>query len=454
MKKENLKNSANTDEILRGKPAQNDGSGDRANTREILRAEAAQNDGKNESGRSMTEMLGVLAVIGVLSVGGIAGYTAAMRKHRANEIVSQLNMMAHECNRFYTQEGGGTNDCDVSTLSLPLLDYATINNVFKRAQNNQFYATITDMDKGICLSLVERLNNWSKTKIGTQIPCTTETENTLSVYFKESISGWAPDDAAAPDIVIPGETGSPCDENNHCIGNNYCQEGVCTQCESGTVPNEEKTACVECLTAQDCQGKTKGEFCLENNTCGCIKNTHCPDSSKYCKVSATKTSIEGSCYKNFTGSCQNKGSLPQPRIATITDNNGTSRTIATLYRKTDKYTSWWEANNWCEAHNLKMLTLQTPSNRFNCSTNVGQNGGTTTGACVDSSGNTTAEMSALTTALGGSGYWWVRETAATACSSPDECAACSGFHVYAANGSISKRQLHGNGYYYAVCEPK
>ena len=39
---------------------------------------------KQESGRSMVEMLGVLAVIGVLSVAGVSGYTAAMKKHRAN----------------------------------------------------------------------------------------------------------------------------------------------------------------------------------------------------------------------------------------------------------------------------------------------------------------------------------------------------------------------------------
>jgi len=41
---------------------------------------------KQESGRSMVEMLGVLAIIGVLSVGGIAGYTLSMRRHRANGI--------------------------------------------------------------------------------------------------------------------------------------------------------------------------------------------------------------------------------------------------------------------------------------------------------------------------------------------------------------------------------
>ena len=41
---------------------------------------------KSESGRSMVEMLGVLAIIGVLSVGGIAGYSLSMRRHRANQI--------------------------------------------------------------------------------------------------------------------------------------------------------------------------------------------------------------------------------------------------------------------------------------------------------------------------------------------------------------------------------
>ena len=36
-------------------------------------------------GRSMIEMLGVLAIIGVLSVGGIAGYSKAMEKFKINK---------------------------------------------------------------------------------------------------------------------------------------------------------------------------------------------------------------------------------------------------------------------------------------------------------------------------------------------------------------------------------
>ena len=38
---------------------------------------------KTQSGRSMVEMLETLAIIGVLSIGGIAGYSYGMDKYRA-----------------------------------------------------------------------------------------------------------------------------------------------------------------------------------------------------------------------------------------------------------------------------------------------------------------------------------------------------------------------------------
>ena len=37
-----------------------------------------------QCGRSMIEMLGVLAVVGILSVGGIAGYSKAVRMYKSN----------------------------------------------------------------------------------------------------------------------------------------------------------------------------------------------------------------------------------------------------------------------------------------------------------------------------------------------------------------------------------
>ena len=57
----------------------------------------------SQSGRSMVEMLGVLAIIGVLSVGGIAGYSLSMRRHRANQVVDIISKFAlityNQCQR-------------------------------------------------------------------------------------------------------------------------------------------------------------------------------------------------------------------------------------------------------------------------------------------------------------------------------------------------------------------
>lgn len=42
---------------------------------------------KEEKGRSMVEMLGVLAIIGVLSAGGLVGYSKAMFRHKVNQTI-------------------------------------------------------------------------------------------------------------------------------------------------------------------------------------------------------------------------------------------------------------------------------------------------------------------------------------------------------------------------------
>ena len=72
---------------------------------------------KSQSGRSMVEMLGVLAIIGVLSIGGIAGYTMAMNRYRANEILnyaSQVAIMAQ------TKNAGQGGKADLSEQISPL----------------------------------------------------------------------------------------------------------------------------------------------------------------------------------------------------------------------------------------------------------------------------------------------------------------------------------------------
>ncbi len=56
------------------------------------------------SGRSMIEMLGVLAIIGVLSVGGIAGYSKAMMKFKINKTAEQISQIVTNIRTLYLQQ--------------------------------------------------------------------------------------------------------------------------------------------------------------------------------------------------------------------------------------------------------------------------------------------------------------------------------------------------------------
>lgn len=58
----------------------------------------------NEQGRSMIEMLGVLAIVGVLSVGGIAGYSKAMNKFKTNKAIDQVNMISTNIRTLFSSQ--------------------------------------------------------------------------------------------------------------------------------------------------------------------------------------------------------------------------------------------------------------------------------------------------------------------------------------------------------------
>lgn len=53
-----------------------------------------------ECGRSMVEMLGVLAIIGVLSVGAMNGYSKAMFKYKLNKQAEQMNTVINAVAKY------------------------------------------------------------------------------------------------------------------------------------------------------------------------------------------------------------------------------------------------------------------------------------------------------------------------------------------------------------------
>ena len=72
-----------------------------------------------QSGRSMVEMLGVLAIIGVLSVGAIAGYSKAMMKYKLNKQTEQISSILDYVNIHMDEFK--RSKTSISTNMIPML---------------------------------------------------------------------------------------------------------------------------------------------------------------------------------------------------------------------------------------------------------------------------------------------------------------------------------------------
>ena len=115
---------------------------------------------KEQSGRSMIEMLGVLAIIGVLSVGGIAGYSKAMNKFKTNKVADNLAMIVTNIRTLYAQQNnytGLTTETAINMGVVPdeLIKETTNNGNTTKTLQNAFLgpvfigsATVKGMDNG------------------------------------------------------------------------------------------------------------------------------------------------------------------------------------------------------------------------------------------------------------------------------------------------------------------
>ncbi len=135
----------------------------------------------NENGRSMVEMLGVLAIIGVLSAGGLAGYSKAMFKHKLNSTMDQITMLVTNIRTMYGTQGnyGGLSEeaaynlgiipevmVKTKTPASGLVTEITLSNPFKggvtidtsktkatAANDTAFVVTYSGLPKEACLAL-------------------------------------------------------------------------------------------------------------------------------------------------------------------------------------------------------------------------------------------------------------------------------------------------------------
>ena len=101
--------------------------------RENGRSERPQNrTDATTSGRSMVEMLGVLAIIGVLSVGAMSGYSKAMFKYKLNKQTEQISTILNNT-LLYVGEFNTT----AGSIVVPLIKLGAIpENMIRGTDNN------------------------------------------------------------------------------------------------------------------------------------------------------------------------------------------------------------------------------------------------------------------------------------------------------------------------------
>jgi prepilin-type N-terminal cleavage/methylation domain-containing protein len=145
---------------------------------------------KTQSGRSMIEMLGVLAIVGILSAGGIAGYSMAMQSYKVSALTEKVNLIAQQSrvlfngvydNATANTDGTTAGDGSMGAVLLKAGMVTDLNNPFGSylkvkggeggtgAENDEF--TVETSDANIpaeaCIKLLR--TDWGTTGVFTEI---------------------------------------------------------------------------------------------------------------------------------------------------------------------------------------------------------------------------------------------------------------------------------------------
>ena len=249
-----------------------------------------------ESGRSMVEMLGVLAIIGVLSIGGIAGYTYAMNKSKANDILDGVSKRALVVSQ---QMILGNTASLVEYNNKKIGDYGV---TLDTTQGDGFFGIkVSGVEQTVCEGLQDQwLSNASDIYLGDdyldEATCAEE-NNDITYVFNEALNGSA---------VAGGG-----DDDSCTLTASDCPNGIDTE---------------HCV----CQS-TEGQTCTDHTTNEC-------GLGYYCKFSPSD------CYDSDRGDgvCTAVGS-------------GTS-IKGGAYLKSPGQMDWWSAYSWCKGNGMEPVT--------------------------------------------------------------------------------------------------
>ena len=246
-------------------------------------------------GRSMIEMLGVLAIIAVLSIGGLLGYRRAVNNHQANTILDDANRLAfvilESSQAFQTDDFMEEDFID----SVPYT--GTYNLDAFMAAGGQFGIVVTKVPKGVCEALINKASIEYKVRVmpgSEERYSVSQMSNVGTIYdsFHKDICG------AENDIVLYfGDTSAQCNKPDE--GEDY----------------------TKCLSNADCCG---GEFCAFENPVNCTDK-----GAGTCLLISDFGSESGDYTKTVNGQ---------------------------RWIRSSQDMTWWSAENWCKQQNKTLVS--------------------------------------------------------------------------------------------------
>ena len=315
----------------------------------------------NETGRSMVEMLGVLAIIGILSIGGIQGYTYAMNKYRANNVLNEMNIASLH---LTTTLLSSRNTPKMIALGEPYdsgelantgysFDYGCGNDgTPERAcqQDEQgYWVAIGDVPEKICQNILSEAKHLPNI-----------VEQRLNDVAIEDGSACAENNEI---MLLFNADGSGEFDENYGEGNQEDPEEpeVTDNCPANTSVNGKggfaKTLIDETTGEEiQCYCKDINTKYTDSETCEtlpekCSKNTDC-NRGYFCNISDPGSN---SCTTNMTGMT---GSCTEVKLRSPNENK------TPPFVMSDFGMTWWAAKNFCEALGKTLVDV----NDYGCTT--------------------------------------------------------------------------------------
>ena len=260
---------------------------------------------KSQSGRSMVEMLGVLAIVGVLSIGGIMGYSYGMDKYRANEATNQIMLRAID---LMTQASNNNAELSLAAWENEETQY-TIGEV-GNTYDGLIYLDIAGLPKNICEIVYDNMSSMAvQIDINAVRSLSNETcgdDNEMTFYFEGGISGTC--DPACPEgqycdngICFKGGMPEITRGAGECSGYSDDCGDPCYYCSYGGSSGYRCIAhAYAACTIDGKDGLCRGGECYPKGD-GCTTNDDCTEPGTYC--ASTNSSDKVRFQSAETGSC-------------------------------------------------------------------------------------------------------------------------------------------------------